>query len=255
MRLVNSGSVTDLVRLIRQSYSLDFGVYGKYIGESADFLVKRVYGDYKSFLTPAKLAKLAFYVQKQEKQNLDGVFLEFGCALGGSTSIISCLKEQYREFFVYDVFGLIPAPSEFDSPASFRRYSNIVSGSANGLGSGKLYYGYEDNLEDLVRHYIEVCLDANLASHRVHLVNQDIRHLSTINYPVSFCHIDVDWYEPTSKALALVRDNLIPGSVILLDDVLNWDGANRAMHEFLESFPSGAFDIDDNNNSTALIMT
>ena len=37
---MNSGSVTDLVRLIRQSYSLDFGAYGKYIGESADFLVK-----------------------------------------------------------------------------------------------------------------------------------------------------------------------------------------------------------------------
>lgn len=139
---MDSGLNSDLVHFIRQSYSLDFGSYGNHIDKSAELLVKRVYGDCKSFLTPVKLAKLAFYVQKQEKLNLEGVFLEFGCALGGSTSIISCLKEQYREFFAYDVFSLIPAPSEFDSPASFHRYSNIVSGSANGLGSGKLYYGY-----------------------------------------------------------------------------------------------------------------
>ena len=67
MRLMDSGLNSDLVHFIRQSYSLDFGSYGKHIDKSAELLVKRVYGDCKSFLTSVKLAKLAFYVQKQEK--------------------------------------------------------------------------------------------------------------------------------------------------------------------------------------------
>lgn len=251
---MTSSNHSDLVHLLRQSYSLDFASYGNHIDESAQFFIKKVYGDRKSFLSPAKLAKLAFYVQKQDKQNPDGVFIEFGCALGGSSAIISCLKEQHRKLFVYDVFGMIPPPSEFDSPASFQRHSNIVSGSANGLGSGHTYYGYQDNLENLVKLYIEDCLAANLESHNIQLINQDIMDISALKYPVLFCHIDVDWYEPTSKSLALIRDKLIPGSVILLDDVSNWDGANRAMHEFIDTFPQGVFDIDTNNNSTALIM-
>ena len=251
---MSSSIHADLIPLIRQSYSLDLSPYGKHLVDSAEFFIKKVYGDYKSFLSPAKLAKLAFYIQKQEKQNLDGVFVEFGCALGGSSSIISCLKEQCRKFFVYDVFGMIPPPTEFDSSASFRRHSEIVSGSANGLGSGHTYYGYQDNLEDRVKQYIEHCLASSLDSHNVQLINQDIRNILAINHPVSFCHIDVDWYEPTCKSLDLIRDNLIPGSVILLDDVASWDGAKRAMHEFLDVFPQGSFDIDDNNNSTALIM-
>jgi hypothetical protein len=56
-------------------------------------------------LSPAKLAKLAFYIQKQEKQNLDGVFVEFVCALGGSSSIISCLNEYCRKSLLMMFLG------------------------------------------------------------------------------------------------------------------------------------------------------
>ena len=117
-----------LVNLIRAAYSLDYGFYSQDLSTAADLIIKKVYADYKSFLSTTKMAKLAFYVEKQKNFHRDGIFVEFGCALGGSSAIIGSLKEQYQEFLVFDVFDLIPSPTEQDSTASctsVMRFSSI----------------------------------------------------------------------------------------------------------------------------------
>ena len=45
---------------------------------------------------------------------MPGIFVEAGCALGGSTIVIAHAKEQERPLRVYDVFDMIPPPTAED---------------------------------------------------------------------------------------------------------------------------------------------
>ena len=47
--------------------------------------------------------------------------------------------------FVYDVFGMIPPPTDNDGEDVQQRYNEIVGGNSKGI-KGKSYYGYEDDL-------------------------------------------------------------------------------------------------------------
>ena len=62
---------------------------------------------------------------------------------------------------------------------------------------------------------------------------------STLDYskfsPIKLAFLDVDLYLPTLNALPAIYENLVPGGVILVDDVFNnstYDGAYQAYMEF-----------------------
>ena len=61
-------------------------------------------------LSELRLLKLARLCCEQEKTNTPGVIIEAGCALGGSSIVICSAKKPDRQFFVYDVFGMISPP-------------------------------------------------------------------------------------------------------------------------------------------------
>jgi hypothetical protein len=61
--------------------------------------------------------------------------------------------------------------------------------------------------------------------------------------PVKFVHIDVDMYDPTKAALEFFWDDLVSGGCIVVDDYNHavFEGATRAVDEFLESRPPRIF--------------
>ena len=59
----------------------------------------------------------------------------------------------------------------------------------------------------------------------------------TINQPVAFAHVDVDWYEPVMTCLSRVFPSLVIGGSIILDDYHDWGGCRKATDEFLRKIP------------------
>ena len=74
-----------------------------------------------------------------EKSELSGVFIEAGCALGGSSILIATVKGKNRSLFVYDVFGMILSPIKEDTQDVHNRYKTIVKGESKGLGGDKYF--------------------------------------------------------------------------------------------------------------------
>jgi hypothetical protein len=132
---------------------------------------------------------------------------------------------------VYDVFGMIPEPSEEDGEDIHRRYEKIKAGESKGVG-GETYYGYRDDLytevtESFARHGVEV------GAHNVDLVQglfQDTIDLG--DQPVAFAHLDGDWYESTIVCLERIAPLLVPGGRIVLDDYYHWSGCRKAVDEY-----------------------
>jgi O-methyltransferase len=188
-----------------------------------------------TYLRPARLRELARAVIDIERRGLDGVLIEAGTARGGSAIVIAAAKARERPLKVYDVFGMIPAPSSRDGEDVHERYAKIASGAARGVG-GDTYYGYRDDL------YTEVA--ASFArhglppdEHRVELIKGLFEDTIEGDDPVALAHLDGDWYESTMTCLARIAPRLVAGGRIVLDDYYAWSGCQTAVDEYFGGRP------------------
>jgi len=185
-----------------------------------------------TYLTKTKLANILYTVNDLEQNECPGLFIEAGCALGGSSILICRLKGSKRAFNVYDVFEMIPAPTEKDTEDVHQRFKIIKEGKSKGI-KGDLYYGYENDLYAKVVQNFED-FNIQLEREKVKLVKGLVQDTMKISEPVAFAHIDVDWYEPVKTCLEQIWPNLIVGGSIILDDYHDWGGCRKAVDEYFE---------------------
>lgn len=188
--------------------------------------------EHLTYLKPEHLEVLARQVLDADLQNRPGLIIETGAALGGSAITMAAAKRPKRPMRVYDVFGLIPEPSERDGEDVHERYRKIVSGTSKGIG-GETYYGYRANLYDEVsdsfaRHGID------LADHNVELIQGLFQDTLQIDEPVAFAHLDGDWYESTMTCLERIAPHLVVGGRIVLDDYFHYSGCRDAVDEYFQ---------------------
>src|ERR1051325_6620101 len=113
-------------------------------------LIERVLAHDLTYLERAALIDLAKAVSELRHNNVNGILVETGCALGGSALVMTFAKQKEQPLFVFDVFGIIPPPSQHDGEDVHQRYKAIVSGSSVGIGDGT-YYGYQSDLLNKVK--------------------------------------------------------------------------------------------------------
>ncbi len=196
-----------------------------------DKLIRSVVRQRLTYLAKPRLRMLFESVSEIERRRLPGCIIEAGCALGGSAAVIAHAKSSAREFRVFDVFSMIPAPGQNDPPEVHERYKEIASGQSTGLGGDK-YYGYEVSLLNLVRDNLRR-FGVVEHSHNVHLVKGLVQDRLVVTGPVAFAHIDVDWHDPVACCLSRVFPHLVVGGSIVIDDYHDWDGCRSAVNEFL----------------------
>ena len=183
-----------------------------------------------TYLKAAGLRDLAAVAVELERDGVAGAFVEAGTARGGSAIVIAAAKSAERPMKVYDVFGMIPPPTERDGADVHRRYARITAGDAQGPGGDK-YYGYRDDLhqevtDSFARHGTPV------ADHNIELVQGLFEDTVRLEEPVAFAHLDGDWYESTMTCLTRIAPLLVPGGRIVLDDYYTWSGCRRAVDEY-----------------------
>lgn len=195
-------------------------------------IVRSVRADGLTYLDEDALSDLYESVQALEATNAPGVLIEAGCALGGSGIVLAAAKSPTRPLLVYDVFGMIPPPSEADGDDVRARYAEIESGRAKGL-AGHLYYGYEENLLGIVQNNFQR-LGVEAAANAVEFIQglfSDTLHPAS---PVALAHIDGDWYESVTTCLERIVPCLIPGGVLVIDDYDHWSGCKRAVDAYFD---------------------
>lgn len=193
-------------------------------------VIREVRREGLTYLTEAALVDLHKRMGEIERERLPGVLIEAGCALGGSAIVIATAKAPGRPFYVHDVFGMIPPPSDEDGEDVHQRYKTILSGQSNGIKGGK-YYGYEEDLigkvtGNFARHGIRI------ADRNVHLVQGLFEDTITGDEPVALAHIDGDWYNSVKTCLDRIAPRLVPGGALVIDDYDAWSGCRKAVDEW-----------------------
>ncbi len=183
-----------------------------------------------TYLTPAHLDSLAACVLETEQAGRPGLLVEAGTALGGSAIVMAAAKHRERPMAVYDVFGMIPPPSEKDSEAETERYQQLLEGESGGL-DGDVYYGYRDDLlAEVTASFARFGFPVEESG--VRLVKGLFADTLDLDEPVALAHLDGDWYESTMVCLERIAPLVVPGGRIVLDDYFNWEGCRRAVDEY-----------------------
>ncbi|GAA5529438.1 TylF/MycF/NovP-related O-methyltransferase [Herpetosiphon gulosus] len=183
-----------------------------------------------TYLDTQALIDLGLAVAQLEQQAIAGQMLELGCAAGGSAIVITSVKAKSRPFAIYDVFGMIPPPSERDGQDVHRRYEVISTGKSPGIGNRR-YYGYEEALDQKV---IAAFAEAGypIEQHQVSLVKGLYEDSLQIDQPVALAHIDCDWYDSVMVCLERIVPHLVQGGILVIDDYTSWSGCRQAVDDF-----------------------
>lgn len=212
-------------------------VLGNVLGSRKHRIVFRVKRQKLTYLSGRALLELYDEVRRIEEEDLEGDLIEAGCALGGSAIIIASAKSRQRAFDIYDVFDIIPEPSQKNGEDVHDRYRDISGGEAKGIGSDK-YYGYMDDLLGVVkRNFRRNGIDPTEG--RINFIEGRFEEVMEIDRPVALAHIDGDWYESVMTCLRKITPNLVRGGVLVVDDYHEWSGCRRAVDEY----------FSDNRNS------
>lgn len=193
-------------------------------------VVERVKAEDLTFLETRQLKSLVACVLEAEAAGREGLVVEAGTARGGSAIAMAAAKHPARPMRVYDVFGMIPPPTERDGDDVQARYEEIAAGRARGRGD-EVYYGYRDDLEGEVRASF-ARLGVPVESHHVELVKGLFEETMAIDEPVALAHVDGDWYSSTITCLEAIAPHVVPGGRIVVDDYWTWSGCRTAVDEY-----------------------
>jgi hypothetical protein len=195
------GELRDVrARLTERSYALP---------PEVEDTISRVRAEHLTYLKPDGLRALAAGVREAETQQLPGLVIEAGTALGGSAIVMAVAK----------------------SP----RYEQIAGGQATGVG-GATYYGYRDDLYETVTDSF-ARLGVPVGEHNVELIKGLFEDTIELDEPVALAHLDGDWYESTMTCLERIAPLLVPGGRIVLDDYYKWSGCRTAVDEYFADRP------------------
>ena len=198
-----------------------------------------------TFLNRWALIELAQVALANEQREIDGAIIEAGCALGGSAIILTKSKVRERPFYIYDVFGMIPPPSERDGQDAQTRYKVIESGNSHGIG-GEHYYGYEEDLYHKVQqNFNEYGLETS--THNIKLIKGLYEDTLRVNFSVSLAHIDCDWYDSVMVCLNRIEPYLVSGGTLVIDDYFCYSGCKRAVDDYFSSKDKSKYQFEKKN--------
>jgi predicted O-methyltransferase YrrM len=189
-----------------------------------------------------RVAVLESAVRHVVAQNYPGAFVECGVAKGGSTMAMAYtlmeLGAADRELYLYDTFEGMPEPEDVDrgrfGEAAARSWRKRRDDQGR---STWINYG-----EDEVR--------ANLAltgypEARLHFVKGKVEDTLPGAAPpgagappgaIALLRLDTDWYASTKAELDHLYPKLVRGGIVIIDDYFRWQGARKAVDEYVAAY-------------------
>jgi O-methyltransferase len=176
-----------------------------------------------------RLLALIEAVRHCVRADVPGGFAECGVWRGGSVvAMILALKDSgvERDVYLFDTFGPMPYMGEGDTSPVYE------SGQTGWSRSGPAIKADLWETEDAVRETIAA---TGYPDHLVHFVVGRVEDTLPEHAPerLALLRLDTDFYESTRHELIHLYPRLSPGGVLILDDYGEWEGARRAVDEYL----------------------
>ncbi|MDH2391136.1 TylF/MycF/NovP-related O-methyltransferase [Streptomyces sp. HNM0663] len=178
-----------------------------------------------------KLNALIHSVRYVAQHRIPGDVVECGVWRGGSMMAVARTlleaDDTSRHLHLYDTFEGMSEPSDHDRRHDGRSAAEMLAASPRSSG----VWAYA-SLEDVQQAMGKTDYPTELIHYHRGKVEDTIpKHVPD---RISVLRLDTDWFESTRHELAHLWPRLVPGGVLLLDDYGWWEGARRAVDQWLE---------------------
>ena len=129
------------------------------------------------------------------------------------------------DLYLYDTFEGMPEPSHADVNARTGTAAADTYRALKGQG------WCESPLEEVQRNMASTGYPAE----RLHYIKGMVEETVPSVAPdaISILRLDTDWYESTKHEMEHLFPRLARGGVLIIDDYGHWDGARKAIDEYL----------------------
>jgi O-methyltransferase len=183
--------------------------------------------------SPERIAAACEAVRYVCRNGVEGSIVECGVWRGGSmmaaARALLAEGDTGRRLFLYDTFAGMTEPTDADldrrgrsASRWMRRYGRTTSGDSRWCHAP---------VDDVARNIASVGYPEDRCTFVAGRVEETIP--ATMPGPIAVLRLDTDWYESTAHELEHLFPLLVPGGVLILDDYGHWQGARRAVDEYL----------------------
>lgn len=181
----------------------------------------------------ARLAALCDSVEYLVEHEIQGDIVECGVWKGGSMMAAALtllrLGDTSRDLYLFDTFSGMAEPtaqdvaSPYDGYSPHRRWSRNQQGKTSDWAAVSL---------DKVR---AAMLSTGYPPQRIHLIPGLVEETLPDQAPqrLALLRLDTDWYASTKHELEHLYPRLAEGGVLIVDDYGHYEGARRAVDEYL----------------------
>jgi hypothetical protein len=183
--------------------------------------------------SPERVAALCQAVAHVCEHRIAGDIVECGVWRGGSI-MAACLallhhRDHERDVYLFDTFEGMAAPTKFDVHAATGVRASVLLR----LSDKSAPVWAVSPLDEVRRNLGTV----GYPSSRLHFVKGKVEDTIPDFAPekIAILRLDTDWYESTAHELRHLFPRLMSGGFLIVDDYGHWDGARRAVDEFVTS--------------------
>lgn len=174
-------------------------------------------------------------VQHVVRNDISGAIVECGVWRGGVCMLAALTLRDLgdtRDIYLFDTFSGMAQPGEKDI-------------TTDGRAAGADYTGKHAVSVEIVREHM-----ASTGYENFHLVPGMVEDTLPGEAPeeIALLRLDTDWYASTLHELETMFPRVSKSGAVIIDDYAKWDGAKKAVHEYLhkESLNHVLFRISGN---------
>lgn len=182
--------------------------------------------------SPERMAALIEAVRYVTSRSIPGDIAECGVWRGGSMMIVALALlargDTHRTLYLYDTFEGMPPPSAADAAHTGESAAQLLENEPKNTGIW-CYATLEDVRANL--------LSTGYPAEKIRFIKGKVEDTipGTLPSAISLLRLDTDWYESTRHELQWLYPAVTADGVVIVDDYGHWQGARRAVDEFLGS--------------------
>lgn len=189
----------------------------------------------RTMTSPERIYSLVQAVKYIEKHAIEGAIVECGVWKGGSMMAVAETLTRSgnlnRELYLYDTFEGMSEPTAHDKTFFGADAAEILESDTN--KERNLVWAYS-SLETVQQGMASTRYPQN----KIRYVKGKVEDTIPVTLPgkIALLRLDTDWYESTLHEMIHLFPLLEKGGVLLLDDYGHWEGARKAVDEYIEKY-------------------
>ena len=183
--------------------------------------------------SPERLHAVCEAVRYVENSGIGGAIVECGVWRGGSMMAAALtllsLSSTERDLFLFDTFEGMSPPDQEDISIAGERASDL--GELHEKTEADRFWCYAPL--EVVRQAV---FSTGYPSQKFHFLKGQVEDTLPTGAPdkIAILRLDTDWYESTRHELETLYPRLVRGGVLIVDDYGHWQGARKAVDEYIK---------------------